>query len=164
MRNLSQFQFMYEVPVVHYPGSQRFAKAAFRLGARARTLCPDTKRNVVQTLWCHKFPFNLVQCCHLLSATTNHSETWVKSMALMKSCFRQVPVPTDSTWILPLERVPVPGYCAPVFVQAPLKCYVHFGVRAQAPNPGTKSGRGLREEPWSATSEARSSEERESRH
>ena len=97
MRNLSQFQFMYEVPVVHYPGSQRFAKAAFRLGARARTLCPDTKRNVVQTLWCHKFPFNLVQCCHLLSATTNHSETWVKSMALMKSCFRQVPVPTDST-------------------------------------------------------------------
>ena len=56
---------------------------------------------------------------------------------------RQVPVPGYGAWILPSERVPVPGYRAQVFVRAPLKGYVHIGARAQAPNPGTKSGRGL---------------------
>ena len=54
---------------------------------------------------------------------------------------RQVPVPGYGAWILPSERVPVPGtYRAQVFMQAPLKCYVHIGAHAQAPNPGTKSG------------------------
>lgn len=37
-------------------------------------------------------------------------------------------------------RVP----CSEVFVGAPLKCYVHIGALAEAPNLGTKSGRGLR--------------------
>ena len=49
---------------------------------------------------------------------------------------KQVPVSGYGAWILTLERVPVPGYRAHVFVQAPLKCYVHICTRAQAPNPG----------------------------
>ena len=56
---------------------------------------------------------------------------------------RQVSVPGYGAWILPSERVPVPGYCAQVFVWAPLKCYVHICAHAQALNPVTKSGRGL---------------------
>ena len=70
------------------------SKAVSRLGARARTLCPGTKRNVVQTPWCPKFRFNLLWCCHLvIAATSNHSETWVKSMALMESCADKCPCP-----------------------------------------------------------------------
>ena len=93
--------------------ASQLTKAAFRLGARARTLCPGTKRNAVQTPWCPKFHFDLLQCCHLVTATTsNHSETWVKSMALMKSCADKCP--WDGAWILPSERVPVPGYHAQV--------------------------------------------------
>ena len=57
--------------------------------------------------------------------------------------YRQAPVPGYGAWILPSERVPVPGYRAQVFVRASLKRYLHIGVHAQAPNPGTKSGRGL---------------------
>ena len=49
---------------------------------------------------------------------------------------RQVPVPVYGAWILPSERVPVPRYCAQVFVRAPLRCYVHIGVCVQAPNRG----------------------------
>ena len=63
---------------------------------------------------------------------------------------RQEPMPGDGAWILPSGES-IPGYRAQVFVQAPLKCYVHIfvlfcccyvhiGARAQAPNPGTKSG------------------------
>ena len=57
---------------------------------------------------------------------------------------RQVPVPGYGAWILPSQRVPVPGYRAHVFVRASLKCYIHIGAHAQAPNPGTKSGHGLK--------------------
>ena len=75
----------------------------------------------------------------LAAATSNHRETWVKKHGTDGILCRQVPVPGYGAWILPSERVPVPGYRAQVFVQAPLKCYVHIG--AQAPNPRTKSGR-----------------------
>ena len=54
--------------------------APSRLGARARTLCPGTKRNAVQTPWCPKFCFSLLRCCHLVTiVTSNHRETWVKA-------------------------------------------------------------------------------------
>ena len=75
----------------------------------------------------------------LTAATSNRRETWVKKHGTDGILCRQVPVPGYGAWILPSERVPVPGYRAQVFVQAPLKCYVHIG--AQAPNPRTKSGR-----------------------
>ena len=35
-------------------------------------------------------------------------------------------------------------YRAQVFVRASQKCYIHIGARAQAPNPGTKSGGSLK--------------------
>ena len=76
------------------------------------------------------------------AATLNRRETWVKNMALMESCADKCPCPVPEYYQL---RVPVPGYRARVFVRAPLKCYVHIGARAQAPN-GTQSGRGLRVE------------------
>ena len=64
-------------------------------------------------------------------------------MALMKYCADKSPCPGMVPEYYLRERVPTPGYCAQVFVRAPLKCYVHIGARAQAPNPGTKSGRSL---------------------
>ena len=49
-------------------------KAPSRLGARASTLCPGTKRNVCSDTMCPKFRFNLLRCCHLVTAiTSNHN-------------------------------------------------------------------------------------------
>ena len=42
------------------------------------------------------------------------------------------------------RQVPIPRYHFYVFVGAPLKCYLHIGACAEAPNPSTKSGHGLR--------------------
>ena len=63
-------------------------------------------------------------------------------MALLKSCADRCPC-AGTVPEYDLRRVPVPGYRAQVFVRVSLKCYLHIGVHAQAPNPGTKSGRGL---------------------
>ena len=46
-------------------------------------------------------------------------------------------------FVKPPRKRPMSGYRAQVFVRVPLKCYVHIGARAQAPNPVTKSERGL---------------------
>ena len=65
-------------------------------------------------------------------------------MALTKSCADKCLCLGTVPEYLPSERVPVPGYCAQVFVWATLKCCVHIGARAQALNLGTKSGCGLK--------------------
>ena len=80
---------------------------------------------------------------HLTTATSNCRGTWVKKHGTDGILCRQVPVPGYGAWILPSEGVPVLRYHAQGFVWAPLKCYVHIG--AHAPNPGTKSGRSLKE-------------------
>ena len=98
----------------------------------------------VQTPWCPEVLFQfaavLPSCNHRNFKSQGNMG---KSMADEILC-KQVPVPEYGAWILSSERVPVPGYRAQVFVLSPLKCYVHIGARAQAPNPSTKSGRGLR--------------------
>ena len=80
------------------------------LGARARTLRPGTKRNVLQRPWCPKFRFNLLRCCHLVTtATSNHRETWVKNMALMKSCADKCPCPGKVPQYYLRRECPYPG-------------------------------------------------------
>ena len=98
---------------------------------------PGTKRNVVQTEGAQN---HFLSVCiynsnrfvdRLTAATSNRRETWVKNMALMESC---------------ADKCPCPGTVPEGYLRSarPLKCYVHIGARAQAPNPSTKSGRSLR--------------------
>ena len=95
---------------IAYAGTYK-AKAMSRLGARARPLCPGTKRNIVQTPWCPKFRFNLLQCCHLVTTavTSNHRETWVKNMALMKSCADKCSCPGTVPEYYLWRECPYPG-------------------------------------------------------
>ena len=65
--------------------------------------------------------------CH--RRTSNHRETWVKSMACADKCPCLGTVPEYY-----LQRMSIPRYCAQVFVRAPLKCYIHIGAHAQVPN------------------------------
>ena len=93
----------------HFP-SFSLSKALFRLGARARALCPGTKKDVVQTPW---FPRSNRVLLHQLSArhfvcciVGKHEE---KTWELTKSCSDQCPCPGMVPEYYPWRQCPCPG-------------------------------------------------------
>ena len=88
-----------------------YSSALFRLGARARALCPGTKMDVVQTPWCRRSNRVLLRqlsarhfvCC----IVGKHEE---KMWELTKSCS---------------DQCPRPGTVPRIFARAPTKSSEH---------------------------------------
>ena len=58
-------------------------------------------------------------------------------MGTDKILFTPVPVPRNSTRVLSLEVVPVPGHGAQIFARPPTKSSVQTSARAREPGTGT---------------------------
>ena len=106
---LSCFRFSFKRSHL-FPNEWNGTKALFRLGARARPLCPDTKKDVVHTPWYPRSNHVLVRhfsARHFVYGIVGRHEE--KTWGLTKSCSDQYPCPGTVPACYPWRQSPCPG-------------------------------------------------------